>query len=206
MPRPPPPPSSDDDLYDLAPVAPAAPAPPAPVKPQRPTPQPVLSYRAPREEAAASSDPETIKNLWMPLWLLGGGVVVNVIAAYLKQRSGTVDTALMQVGAQLIVGTIMMLLGVLIAVKFRGIELGRFWPAVLKLAAVSVAPSAVAALASPALAVIPLGILLGWAIEFGLYFALLGVFFDLDESDTWYLVAVIFLLDLSAYFLIRWLI
>jgi hypothetical protein len=42
----------------------------------------------------------------------------------------------------------------------------------------------------------------GWVAEFVLYFALLGVLFELDESDTWYCVCVIFLVRLAAYFLL----
>src|SRR5207249_2030428 len=82
----------------------------------------------------------------------------------------------------------------------RAIALGPFWVAVFKLAAVSVAPGATVALLTPALNFIPLGAILGWIGEFALYFALLGVFFDLDESDTWYCVCVIFLLNLGVYF------
>jgi len=118
----------------------------------------------------------------------------------LRQRFGDVESALTQVGAQLVLGTAVMLIGVLVAVKFRGIALGPFWPAVLKLAAVSVAPDAVVNVLSPALAVIPLGFLIGLVVEFCLYFALLGVFFDLDESDTWYVVCVVFVLNVGIYF------
>jgi hypothetical protein len=65
-----------------------------------------------------------------------------------------------------------------------------------------VAPSAVVRLASPVLDFVPLGSLVGWIGEFVLYFALLGVLFDLDESDTWYCVCVIFLVRLAVYFML----
>jgi hypothetical protein len=47
-----------------------------------------------------------------------------------------------------------------------------------------------------------LGGLLGLAGNFVLYFALLGALFDLEESDTWYCVWVIFLVRLAVYFAI----
>ena len=44
---------------------------------------------------------------------------------------------------------------------------------------------------------IPFGGLFGWIGEFILYFALLGALFDLDESDTWYFVWVVFLVKVA---------
>jgi hypothetical protein len=43
-------------------------------------------------------------------------------------------------------------------------------------------------------------VLLGWAGEFVLYFALLGALFDLDQGDTWYCVLVIFLVRVAVFF------
>jgi hypothetical protein len=43
--------------------------------------------------------------------------------------------------------------------------------------------------------------LIGLAGQFVLYFALLGALFDLDESDTWYCMMVIFLIRLLVYFI-----
>ena len=100
----------------------------------------------------------------------------------------------------MIAGTILMLAGIIPAARWRGVELGSFWTVVLKLAAITAAPSAVVRLVSPVLDVVPLGGLVGWIGEFVLYFALLGVLFDLDESDTWYCVCVIFLVRLAVYF------
>jgi hypothetical protein len=164
--------------------------------PPRPAP---LAYRS-APTAPGQADPDALKNFQIPLWLLIGGVIVNVAAMFLVQGRN-LESALKQVGTQLILGTIVMLIGVLIAVRARGISLGGFWIAVFKLAAISVAPSGVVALASPALNRIFLGGIVGWVIEFILYFALLGVLFDLDESDTWYCVCVIFVVNVGVYFL-----
>jgi hypothetical protein len=92
-----------------------------------------------------------------------------------------------------------------LAAKARGFKLGSFGSTVLRVAALSVGPSAAFALLYPLLLHIPFGTLLGLVGEFVLYFALLGVLFDLDESDTWYCVWVIFLLRLGIYFLATWL-
>jgi len=148
-----------------------------------------LPYRTPKD-APAKSDPETIKNLYMPLWLLGGGVVINVVAALFRER-GNLSAALITVGIQMTFGTVLMTLGLLLAAKPRAIAL-------------SVAPAALVALFSPVLDHIPLGGLVGWLGEFVFYFALLGVFFDLDQSDTWYCVFVIFVIHVVVYFLLMW--
>lgn len=150
----------------------------------------------------AKAEPETIRNLYLPLWLLGGGVLVEVIAAAIKERE--LGAALIHVGVELLLGTALMLAGILLVAWFRKIDFGPFWVAVFKLAALSVAPAAAVDLFTPALNFIPLGVLLGWGGGFVLYFALLGALFDLDQSDTWYCVCVIFLVHLAVYFLLLW--
>jgi hypothetical protein len=52
--------------------------------------------------------------------------------------------------------------------------------------------------------IICLGGLLILGVQFVLYFALLGALFDLDQSDTWYCVIIIFLVYLGVYFLLLW--
>ncbi|HEY8666844.1 MAG TPA: hypothetical protein VIL86_09275, partial [Tepidisphaeraceae bacterium] len=130
-----------------------------------------LDYRSSATKAAA--DPQTLKDLYMPLWLLGGGIVIEIASALLIHRSSLRD-ACMRIAIQLVVGTVMMLAAILIAARLRGINLGSFWNAAFKLSAISVAPAAAVALAEPVLMIIPFGWLLGWIAEFVLFFALLG--------------------------------
>jgi hypothetical protein len=190
---------ADDRIYDFAVET------PSPVKSgvARAQPKPAstspLAYRSKKAEAALTADPETIKNLYMPMWLLGGGVVIEIAAAFL--HGGGAADAMLDVGIELILGTAVMLAGILLAAKLRHIDLGRFWIAAFKLSAIAVAPAAVGDLVWPILRFIPLvGGLIGFAVEFVLYFALLGALFDLEESDTWFCVWVIFLVRLAVYF------
>jgi hypothetical protein len=190
----------DDDLYDLAPSAPSP-----VVGPQRPkrsasTEPVVLAYHGTPGGARKEFDERTLKDLHLPLVLLCGGIVIEVIAAFVRARN--FGPAMRHVGVDLVIGTGLMLVGILLAARFRGIELGRFWTVVLKLAAITVAPFALVRLATPVLNFVPLGWSVGFLAEFVLYFALLGVLFDLDESDTWYCVWVIFLVRLAVYFLL----
>jgi hypothetical protein len=190
---------AEGDVYDFAnePAPVAAPrrmsSPPAPVK---------LEYRAVAPKSSKAVEPDTIKNLYMPLWLLGGGVAIQVAMTFFKERE--IERALIVVGVQLVLGTAVMLGGILLAARLRGIDLGRFWTTVFKLSAISVAPGALVVLVSPVLHLLPLGGLLGWVAEFILYFAMLGALFDLDESDTWYCVFVIFLVRVGLYFALMW--
>jgi hypothetical protein len=206
----------DDDRgeYDLAP--PTAP-PPSPVMPviaaataapppelmsdtPSPSPAPALAYRSPQDEVRTTNDPEHIKNLYMPLWLLGGGVAIEIAGAFF--HSPNLQVGLAAIGLNLIFGTSLMLIGIILAAKARQIDLGRnFWTICLKLCAIAVAPGALVTLLSPVLNHIPLvGGMVGWVIMFCFYFALIGALFDLDQSDTWFCVCVIFLVRLFVYF------
>lgn len=210
--------TADDDRgeYDLAPspsrpppplmpviTAPAAPAPElmsGPSPPASPTVPPALAYRSPKDEARATNDPERIKDLHMPLWLLGGGVAIEIVGAFFKARS--LQLGLAEIGFGLVFATPLMLMGMILAAKARQIDLGRnlgvIW---LKLCAIAVAPSALVTLLSPILDRIPLvGGLVGLVVMFCFYFALIGALFDLDQSDTWFCVCVIFLVRLFVYF------
>jgi hypothetical protein len=184
-----------DDLYDLAPTTPAERASPS----RAATPIP-LAYRGAPKAGSSTFDERKLKDFKLPLFLLCAGIVIEVVAAFLEVH--TFEKAMQEVGIVLVAGTVFMLTGIIPAARWRGIELGRFWTVVLKLAAITVAPGAVVRLAEPALNFIPFGWLMGWIGEFVLYFALLGVLFDLDESDTWYCVMVIFLVRLAVYFLL----
>ena len=143
-------------------------------------------------------DMDKLKNVWMPLWLLAGGVVVQMGAAIYK--SGSFSDAVTEIALHVGVSTVIMLIAVLIAAKFRGIDLGPFGSAVLKLAAVSVVPGAVMVFIGPMLGLVPLiGGLLMIVAQFVLFFAMLGAMFDLDESDTWYCLCVIFITFVAVY-------
>jgi hypothetical protein len=208
----------DDDRgeYDIAPPTMPPPATVVPVMPVMaapavPTPEPIsdappaaspppLAYRAPTDDVRPTNDPEHIKNFYMPLWLLGGGVAVEIAGAFFRSRN--LQTGLTEIGVSLIFGTPLMLIGMILAAKGRQIDLGQnFWIICLKLCAIAVAPGALVTLFSPVLNHVPLvGGLVGWVVLFCFYFALIGALFDLDESDTWFCVCVIFLVRLFVYF------
>jgi len=167
-----------------------------------------LNYRSTMPQPTVKTAPEEMIHLQLPIWLLAGGVVIEVVASCLRERS--IGVAMAVVGAQLVLGTAILLAGVLTAMRMRGIAIGSLPIAALKLAAIVVAPAAAVDLLEPAMRFIPFGGLIGWGVSFLLYFALLGALFELDESDTWYCVWVIFLVRLAVFFgllfgVLRWL-
>jgi len=182
---------ADDEDYDLKPVA-AEPKPRRVAKPAAAAPVAVLPPTAP-------TDTDSIKNFQLPLWLLIGGVAIDVIASMLD-RHGLVE-AIIDVSVGLVVTTIIMLVGVLIAAKVRGIGLGPFGSAVFKLAAISVAAPAMETLLGPLVRWFPIiGGFLPPLIALVFAFAFLGALFDLDESDTWYCLCVMFVIGIGLWF------
>jgi hypothetical protein len=193
----------DEALYDLAPDAPAlakpteAPIPPAPT----------LAYQTPKHANPAlhdrGVDTDLLKKYYAPLWLLGGGLAVEIVSEYF-QHAGHLQGAMIDVAVGLIAGTVLMLVGVMIAAKLRQIDIGSFGSAALRLAAISVAPGAFVTLLEPLARLICFGWVLLLGIEFVLYFALIGALFDLDESDTWFCVITIFIINLGVFALLQW--
>ena len=163
-----------------------------------------LQYQTPRTAADATDAyfPDKTLDFHLPLALIAAGSVIELAAALIRGRYSPAGFTphLTQLGLGLVLGTATMLVGVLIAARVRGIELGKLPTAVMKLAAVCIAPGALITLLSPAIAVIPFGGILALLGQFVLYFALLGTLFHLDESDTWYCVCVIFVIDVALYF------
>jgi hypothetical protein len=197
-------PEAEDEGYDLAPeMVRAAPVRPA-AAPIAAT-GPALGYQTPPKflpkDQRIGADVEILKTQTIPLWLLVGGIVVEIIASFIEDRHD-LNAVAIHIAVEIVGGTVLMLAGVMLTAKIRGIEMGSFWSAALRVAAISVAPAAVGDILMPLAWIIPFGGLLQLGVQFVLYFALLGVLFDMDESDTWYCVTMIFLINLGIYFLL----
>jgi hypothetical protein len=198
-------PTTDEGLYDFAPEKPGARAPtkvtvqPMPVLP--PDAPAVLPYRPVKADKSATLETEQIKNVYLPLALLAGGVFVELLSAIIWTHH--IGPALAELAVDLTLGTGIMLVAMLIAAKLRGIQLGKLTVAAYKLAAVSIAPAAVMEFINPIASVIPFGFIVSWVVQFALFFALLGALFDLDESDTWYCVWTLLITRIALYVALR---
>ena len=182
--------------YDLAPEPEPPSVPVAQLAPSEST----IQYATPSTPPAESKE-QLMINYYGPLALLCGGVVVEILTSLLRYHS--LVMAANFVGLQLLGGVISMLIVLLLAVKFRGILLGPIWITVLKLAAISIGPPAAVDLVAPFLNLCGLGVVLGYIAEFMLFFAFLRAFFELNESDTWYCVAILFVINVGFSILLR---
>jgi len=161
--------------------------------------------RAETMRAARADEINQLKNFQLPLGLLLFCGFVDVVGEFID--AGNFGRALQGMGIELIGGTAVMLVAVLITAKARGIKLGAISNALLKLAAIAVTPAAVARMVGPLVRWVPfIGGLLVLGVMFLAIFVLLGLFFDLDESDTWYCVSVMFIVGVATRFLVAWLV
>ena len=195
--------SREDELYDLVEPDPPRAAAPPPIVTVPPS-HAALAY--PSAKVAADEPdgyfPDKTIDFHLPLALAVGGAVVHMLAEIVIGRLSPagVTPRLTSMGIEVVVGMVVTFAAVLVAVRFRGIELGRLPTALLKLAAIWLAPGAIVALAMPLLWFIPGGGLIVWVAQFALYFALIGTLFKLDESDTWYVVSVVFVISVAVHF------
>jgi hypothetical protein len=196
-------PSPENDIYDFAPES----SPPPPPRRSTVAPvasagsPPVLSYRAAGKDEPLPTDPDTIKNIHLPLGILAGGVLIEIVCSIIWTHQ--LLASLAELAVDLTLGTAVMLGAMLIAARLRGIDLGSLGVAAYKLAAVSVGPAAVVEFIEPIARFLPFGWILCLIVEFILFFALLGALFDLDESDTWFCVWTMLITRVVFYFLLQ---
>jgi hypothetical protein len=198
-------PLPDDDLYGLAedsqPRTPELPQPAALPQAQA---EPVLTY-----QRKVVSDPkrdfseEHLINHRAPVILVLVGMTVEFGAAALGSR-GNLSAGFAQVAIEMLLGTGLMFAVMFYASWARGFKMGSPGSALLKLLAISVAPSAAMRVLGLFLGFIPLGFVANWGLGFCFYFALLGVFFELDQDDTWYCVVAIFLTKVGLALALFW--
>ncbi len=176
--------------YDIAPEEPA-------MSPSSPPVTPALEYQR-ADVRATETDlyfPDRVKDLYIPLALIGAGTVIEVAMAFFGRRGGvdSAESAVLRVGIYMIINTVLMLVAIFAVAKLRDISFGPLPTAILKLCGISIGPGAIGSLAGFMLAWLPFGGIVGWILGFVLYFALIGALFDLDEPDTWWCVVTIFL-------------
>jgi hypothetical protein len=190
----------DQESYDLAP------APVLPASPPR-VPRPI-AYRRPQTKDTPDVNAyifDPLKDLKIPLALIAVGTVVYFGEVLFRLPFGARSVAhgFAILGIALVIEVGIMLTGLFLAAKLLGVGFGPFWIAVMKLCAILMGPNAAMSLIG--LGLYPLGLLgslLAWLGGFILYFALFGVLFDLDESDTWACVFLIMLLRLLLVFVL----
>lgn len=191
--------TDESDAYDLAP-----PAPPAPPSSPRPlsyqSAKPPVSSGASDAKKSDATDPEQLRTLYIPMWILCGGALVECISAAIRLGYRSAGAYVL---IDIVLSTLLVFPAIAIAAKARGFKLGSFGSALLRVAALGVGPSAILTLGTPFFDAFGiLGSIAGWICEFVLYFALLGTLFDLDESDTWYCLCIILIIRIAIFLLL----
>src|SRR4051794_9826407 len=105
----------DDGTYDLAPDGPPVAATPKRPKRSAPDGPVVLAYHGTPGGGTKAFDERALKDLHLPLVLLCCGIVIEVVAAFLRARHFA--PAMRHVGIDLIVGTGLMLVGIVLAAR-----------------------------------------------------------------------------------------
>jgi hypothetical protein len=169
----------------------------------------------PDAPAGEPPDPDRIINYSMPMWLLIGGVIMEMLSALMNARG--FSAAISQFCTELIGRTALLVGCVFFAAGLRRFSLGKVNNALFKLIAISVVTLAVYHLANPFLLLlpsfalithllaVPTALIVGWGLQILLFFILLGVMFDLEEDDTRFCVALIFIASVALHFVSLWL-
>jgi hypothetical protein len=194
---------SDDNLYEIAPGTPATKPRVAREQGGRTPGRENLTQPAPlpyAQKHEVEFPPEDVIHRKAPIVLLAAGLTILFAMAWRDATPGNVLDAFGRLGTELLLSTALMLGCVYLAARVRQFNVGPFSQAIIKLMAVSVAPLGAMVLASLVLRFIPFGWIAVAIGGFCLHFALLGVFFDLDQEDTWYVVCIIFIANVAVQF------
>ena len=151
---------------------------------------PMLGYartmpRKPDEAAARGM----LHDVYAPLGLLVVGVLVRFLDAHVR---GLHDPAIMTAFVMITctINLVLVFSALLIGVKLMDLGLGTIGPALLKIAAVALLPSAIGDITR----YYTFGIV-AWPMTVIMYYALLYFLFQLDGSEMWIVVAIIWLMQ-----------
>ncbi len=206
-------PADESETYDLAddPAPPdasdlAAPRSLPPAVPAAPA-APVLNYgggRAqPRQPIEDLIEGSPVKDFYLPIALcLVGTAVLYGRAAWGADSLRQFTSAVGLVAAYVVWNLVVMLVGIVIAAKLADVGFGGVTQALLKLAALTVAPLAAGVLAHAIVGGI-WGEFAALAVSTPVYWWLFAYLFDLDFRETMICVGVIIILKIFSFFVIR---
>lgn len=144
------------------------------------------------EEDPTKPDPR--RDTHVPAALLAIGFVVTAVDFGLSWEShagAAVAAGVLIAGLKLIVGMLFMFGGALAAARFGGINFGPIGPALLKLAGLCLAPSALGDLTTTLLGGDGAVAQIGWAVRIILYWTFVSYLFRLDGIQTTIVVVTI---------------
>ena len=147
--------------------------------------------------------PDTRRDKYVPLALLGAGFLIAAVDLSFTMHPGAaVAAAVLVTGFKLLFGMIFMLGGALLAARFAGVNFGPLGPALLKLAGLCLAPSALGNLTTSLLGGDIAVAQIGRIVEIVLYWSLVSYLFRLDGWQTVVVVGTITILKIVAFFIV----
>jgi hypothetical protein len=149
--------------------------------------------------------PDPKRDTYVPLTLLAIGFVLTVVnfAWSMDSLSGAaVAGGVIGAVFKLVFELVLMLVGALLAAKFAGINFGAVGPAILKLAGLCLAPSALGGLVTTLLGGDPAVAYIGWAVQAVMYYVLISYLFRLDGGETVVVVFAITIMKVVLFFVL----
>lgn len=196
----------EDDLYDIVeepkpaiPVAKPAPrvaitnsaASAAAAKLSNPK---VLNYKSgptarQRERATQSVFTDMTRDVYVPTGLIAVSFVAFVVFTLFFEDAGAAGVAIYTaaMGAVFFVKTLLMIGAAFILAPILGVSFGPLWTAILKLAAVAMAPDILATIISDSIGAPGAGLLAN-SIALAFYWFLISYLFQLEAAEAWYVV------------------
>jgi hypothetical protein len=161
---------------------------------------PVVPYRGSTRRDEEESEIER-KSQFIDLWLPISLIVIGVMFHFAQEMYFSDDPiegmtqAVSKVGILLVGKMILIALGCLIAIKILDIAFGSPGPAVLKLAAIALAPGALGGILTYVMGGGFVAVIAGAVLSIIIYWALFKVLFDLDFGEIMALVTIIWLIN-----------
>ena len=144
--------------------------------------------------------PDPRRDVHVPLALLAVGFAIALVHfGYTMQPGAAVAAAVLVTGFKLLFGMVLMLGAALLAARFAGINFGPVGPALLKLAGLCLAPSAVGDLVTSLLGGDMAVAQIGWVVRIILYWVLVSYLFRLDGGQTVIVVGTIALVKILTF-------
>lgn len=202
-------PSVEEDTYDIAddpkPAAVAVPKPVPRAASQQvtqptgravaqPVPKPSLAYaRGPnkreRDAARTSIVHDMTRDVYVPTALIVVSFVAYTIFTMFFENSRPSEAAIFTLimGVVFFFKTLLMIGAAFILAPILGVSFGPLWTAILKLAAVAMAPDVLATIIEDSIGVTGAGLLAN-SIALAVYWFLISYLFQLDASEAWWVV------------------
>ncbi|QOV88393.1 hypothetical protein [Humisphaera borealis] len=167
---------------------------------------PVLGYNAARRRRATDDEQEQIasyqkKEMVLPAILIAVGLLATFVQARIDLGRFDILAMCVYVAVATVINLVLIFAALLIAAKLLDLGLGEVGPALLKIAAVAILPSAIGGMIQASVGFI--GGMLAWVVTLGLLYLLLSWLFEMDAQEMMITAVIIwFMRTWVAYFVI----